>query len=233
MLPAEEPVTTPEPAAPAPPATPVPDLLSSVCHDLKDPLASIVMGAGFLKRAISTEDQASQRVIEAIHRAAERMSSLITSFGDLARLEKHELTLQLRPHDLAPILQAAFEQLTADGAAQKVSVSREGDDPLPTLPCDKERMLQILRHLGACALRVVPEGGSVVVRTSAPAGVPVRIEVVARRRPGPTSRRITAEPPKPGLTIARGLIDLHGGTLIVDRDADALSLSFHLPSGPS
>src|SRR5579864_4930697 len=53
------------------------DLVSIVCHDLKDPLASIVMGAGFLKKGVSAEDTAGRRVVEAISRSAERMGLVI------------------------------------------------------------------------------------------------------------------------------------------------------------
>lgn len=236
MLPAETGVATaPEPPAPTPveSVSPrrAPDLLSSVCHDLKDPLASIVMGAGFLRRSLSPEDKAAQRVVEAIHRAADRMSQLITSFADLARLETHELTLEVLPHDLGAIVKAAFEQFVAEATAQNVPVSLELDPGLPTLPCDRERMLQILRHLTASALRVVPEGGCIVIAADTGASGAVRIQVLAKRAPGPSARRIGSEPPKPALALARGLIELHGGRLAVATDGDALTLSFALPRG--
>jgi signal transduction histidine kinase len=235
MLPAE----TAAPAAESPGPTiaetisprHAPDLLSSVCHDLKDPLASIVMGAGFLRRSLSHEDLAAQRVVEAIHRAADRMSQLIMSFSDLARLETRELTLEVQPHDVGAIVRAAFEQFVVDAAAQNVPASLELDPAIPPLPCDRERLLQILRHLTASALRVVPGGGCVVVRAETKAGGSVRIQVVAKRGPGSSSRRIGSEPPKPAIALARGLIELHGGSLAVAGDGETLTLSFDLPRG--
>jgi signal transduction histidine kinase len=209
-----------------------PDLLSSVCHDLKDPLASIVMGAGFLRRALSPEDAAAQRVVEAIHRAADRMSQLITNFSDLARLEMHDLTLELQPQDIGALVTTAFEKFATDAAAQVVEVSLEVEPGLPTLACDRQRVLQILGYLGASALRVVPEGGTIVVAARSEDQGPVRIEVVARRRPGPSSRRIVSEPPKPALALARGLLELHGAGLHVAGDEDALRLSFALQRAP-
>ena len=234
MLPAETGAEAEPPVPGAPESSApmrAPDLLSSVCHDLKDPLASIVMGAGFLRRALSPEDVAAQRVVEAIHRAADRMSQLIASFSDLARLEMHELTLEVQPHDLGAIAKDAFEQFVGLAKGQNVPFSLELDPGLPTLPCDRERLLQILRHLAASTLRVVPEGGSIVLHASAESGGLVRFSIVAKRRPGPSSRRITSEPPKPALALARGLIELHGGNLEVAGDGDALSLSFVVPRG--
>ena len=77
------------------------DLISIVCHDLKDPLASIVMGAGFLRKTVSADDGAARRVVEAIARSTERMSQVIGDFHDLAKLEAGRITLDLRPWDVA------------------------------------------------------------------------------------------------------------------------------------
>jgi signal transduction histidine kinase len=208
-----------------------PDLLSAVCHDLKDPLASIVMGAGFLRRTLSAEDQTAQRVVDAIHRAAERMSQLITNFSDLARIERRELVLEKRPHDVGAIVTAAFEQLGIDASVQGVPLSLELGERQPTVACDHRRVLQILRHLGSAALSVVPEGGSITVSSTGASGG-ARVEVVAKRRPGPASRRIIAEPPRPALALAEGLIELHGGKLTVSGDGDSLVLGFLLPDRP-
>jgi signal transduction histidine kinase len=236
MLPAETAAATAtESAAPTPRETNsprrAPDRLASERHDLKDPLASIVMGAGFLRRSLPSEDLPAQRVVEAIHRAADRMSQLITSFADLARLETHELTLDVHPQDIGAIVKAAFEVFVTDAKAQNIPVSLELEPGLPTVPCDRERVLQILRHLTASALRVVPEGGCMVVVAGNVTGGAVRIQVVAKRGAAPGSRSIASEPPKPALALARGLTELHGGTLVVVGDGDTLTLSIDLPRG--
>src|SRR5580698_10132851 len=84
------------------------DLIAIVCHDLKDPLASIVMGAGFLKKTVPAEDGAAWRVVEAIARSTDRMGQVIGDFHDLAKLEAGRIQLDLRPWDVVAILQAAI-----------------------------------------------------------------------------------------------------------------------------
>ena len=208
-----------------------PDLLSSVCHDLRAPLASIVMGAGFLRRALSPDDLAARRVVEAIHRAADGMSQAITVFSDLARLEMHELTLETGPHDLGAIAKAVFDEVVGEPSAQGIPVSLELDERIPIVPCDRERMVQILRQLTGAALRVLPDRGRLLLRVRTDGSGSVRFDVVVRRHPEPGARRITTEPPKPTLALARGLIELHGATLAVagEGDGDALTMSFALP----
>jgi len=112
-----------------------------------------------------------------------------------------------------------------------VPVSLELEPGLPTLPCDRERLIQTLRHMTASALRVVPEGGSVVIVANKDAGGGVRMQVIAKRSPAPGSRRIVSEPPKPAMALAKGLIELHGTALAAAADGDALTLSFTLGRG--
>jgi signal transduction histidine kinase len=210
------------------------DLLSSVCHDLKAPLASIVMGTGFLRRVLKPEEEAALRVVDAMHRAAEQMNRLIASFADLARLQSHELTLDRRSYGVRAIAQSAFEQMALEANGQKVAASVELDPDLPDfrLSCDRERLLQILRLLTACALRVLPESGTLAARATSAASGGVCFEVVAKRG-GPESRRIIAELPRPELAIARGIIELHESQLEVAGDGERLTLSFALAREPA
>jgi signal transduction histidine kinase len=204
------------------------DLLSSVCHDLKEPLASITMGVGFLRRLLSEQDAGALRVVEAIQRAAARMDQRVSTFSDLARLEAHELTLQIEQHEVGPILGATKEQFLTDAATRQLAVSLEIPANVATLwlPCDRSRLSQILRCLWACVLRVAPDGAIVSIGARTDAAGAVRFEVAARRSAG--SRDFTAPLPKPELAIARGLVDLHGGQLAVAREEGSLSLSFTL-----
>jgi two-component system, OmpR family, phosphate regulon sensor histidine kinase PhoR len=207
-----------------------PDLLASICHDLKAPLASIVMGAGFLKQVVSVDNAAALRVVDAIRRASDRMTQLIVSFSDLAKLEMHDLTLDIRPYDVEAIVRTAVEQFLPEATAQGVPVHVEIGTDVPTqrLSCDRDRILQIFRHLTTCALRVVPEGGTIAIRVDAETAGLARVELEAKAPTGADSRRIATEPSKPDLAIARGLIELHGGRLAVVGDENSLSFTFTL-----
>jgi signal transduction histidine kinase len=186
------------------------DLLSTVCHDLKAPLASIVMGIGFLRRVLHPDDAAALRVVDSMHRSADKMSQLIASFHDLGRLQSREMKLNLLPHDLEAVASAAFEQCASDAKAQGVAVSPAQGPGLAgaILQCDRERLLQSLRILTSCALRVLPEGGRFALHASTTPTEEVRFQLEAER--GGASRGIAAELPKPELALGTGLIELHG-----------------------
>ncbi len=149
------------------------DLISIVCHDLKDPLASIVMGAGFLRKTVSADDGAARRVVDAIARSTDRMSQVIGDFHDLAKLEAGRIRLDLRPWDVTAILQAlvpTFESRARErGVRLVLEVSRS---PLIALS-DRARLLQVVSKLVSNAIKFSNAEGRVVIRAEEKGGAVV------------------------------------------------------------
>jgi hypothetical protein len=212
------------------------DLLSSVCHDLKAPLASIAMGVAYLRRVLPRDDAAIANVVEALHRSSQRMSRTVNSFADLAKLQMHELDLDIRPVPVSELMQAVHAVLAPEAAADRVPLELEVDPRASdlVLPCDRARFSQIVSHLFACAVRVLPTAGTVTLRAGpTPDGSTVCFEIEARRPDDPSARAISRDLPKPELSIATGLVELHGGRLDVGGDERVLCLSFVMQLAPS
>jgi signal transduction histidine kinase len=218
------------------------DLLSIVCHDLKDPLASIVMGAGFLRKTVAREETSARRVIDAIARSAERMSQVIGDFHDLARLDAGRMVLDRQVCDVSSTLRAAV--LPFEGAAKDAGIRLElelPDAPLDAL-CDRGRLLQITSKLVGNALRFTPPQGGVVVRASRD-GDRILITVSDTGRGIPAerlstifdyaanARRTPRDGPGLGLAIVRGLVELQGGRVTVEsRVSEGSVFAFTLPA---
>src|SRR5262249_8105744 len=132
------------------------DLLSVVCHDLKDPLSSIVMGAGFLRRVIPSDESfaSARRIVEAISRSSERMNLLIGDFHDLAKVEAGTLPLELRACDVAAAARAAFDvaapQAKAKGLAFEIDLPAGG---ALEAKCDRARVMHVLSKLIGNAIK--------------------------------------------------------------------------------
>jgi|HubBroStandDraft_1064217.scaffolds.fasta_scaffold161350_2 signal transduction histidine kinase len=222
-------ILDPLPAAPGTGASHLEhDLLSSVCHDLKVPLASIVMGVGLLRRVLRPEEDVALRVVETMHRSADRLTQLITTFHDLGRLQSQALALNLLPHDVGAIARAAFDQFIGAAKAQNVPASFECGSGDLRASCDRDRLMQAVHLLAVCALRILPEGGSITLRVDAEANDAVRVRVQGDRG-GPGCRPIVAELPKPELAIAKGLVDLHHARLDLTGDDSKVVLLVTLP----
>jgi signal transduction histidine kinase len=142
------------------------DLISVVCHDLKDPLASIVMGAGFLKRTVAPDQGPVRRVVDAIARSADRMNQVVGDFHDLAKLDSGMIEADRRPCDVGSALRAAAAPL--EDLASAHDVRFELDVPVAPLVavCDRGRLLQIVSKLVGNAVRFTPPGGRVALSAS-------------------------------------------------------------------
>jgi signal transduction histidine kinase len=218
------------------------DLISIVCHDLKDPLASIVMGAGFLKKTISGDDGASRRVVEAIGRSADRMSQVVGDFHDVAKLESGALVIDTRPWDVVPTVHGVIGPLIAQAQERGIELSFDAPGQPTLARCDRARLVQIISKLVGNALKFTQQGGRVVVRIERE-GERVRISVsdtgrgIAPERlneifdRAANARRSPRDGPGMGLAIVRGLVELQGGDVTVEsRVGEGSVFSFTLPA---
>jgi len=224
------------------------DLISIVCHDLKDPLASIVMGAGFLRKTVSADDSAARRVVDAIARSTDRMSQVIGDFHDLAKLEAGRITLDLRAWDVTAVLHAAMPAFEAKARERGVRLDLEVPPAPLVAMSDRARLLQVVSKLVGNAIKFTSAEGRVVLRAEEK-GEAVRVAVTDTGRGIPpdrlasifdhaaNARRSPRDGPGLGLAIAQGLLLLQGCSIEVESRVEKGSVfSFALPvsqpSGP-
>jgi len=110
---------------------------------------------------------------------------------------------------------------------------------LPPVECQPDQISRVLAHLIDNAIRHTPAGGSVIVRgLPHPDGVQVHIDDSG---PGPTPSHCADMPDRPrvaaassagglGLTMARTIVQAHGGTLWAGSPPSGASLRFYLPA---
>ena len=218
------------------PATATPgkkDLLSVICHDLKDPLASIVMGAGFLRKVIPADEQfaSARRIVEAISRSSDRMNRVIGDFYDLGKLEAGQITIDKQPYDVASIARASFDVYATQAKAKSVTLEHVAPATSESfvVPCDRARVMQAVAKLLENAIKFTPEGGQIKIAV-ATKGPDVELSVAdtgrgitPERRPTVFSREANwmATPrdgPGLGLAIAKGFTELHGGAIGVESE---------------
>jgi signal transduction histidine kinase len=222
------------------------DLIAIICHDLKDPLASIVMGAGFLKKTISTEEAPARRVVEAIARSADRMSRIVTDFHDLAKLEAGTLPLEVRPCDVGAVLQSMTSALEGEARdkqlALTVDVPSSSAGPAFVALCDRARLIDVVGKLVGNAIKFTAAGGSVAITLArADGGVRVSVRDTGKGIPSDrladifdraaNARRTPRDGPGLGLAIVRGLVERQGGRVEVkSRPGEGSEFSFTLPA---
>ena len=196
--------------------------LSWLSHELRTPLTAIRGYASSLMQPDVDWDGTSQRrFLERISDESARLGRLVDDLLDFSAIDSGILRLQPDWCDVALVLEAARACLPA-GAADRVRI---GCDPaLPVVWADHDRLEQIFVNLFDNAIRHNPDGTSVTAEAvAAPEGfvtitvdddgVGVPAELTSGRPGTRPERRSRTSGAGLGLSIARGIVDAHGGRI--------------------
>ncbi len=199
-------------------------LLSSVSHDLRTPLAVITGAASSL---LATDpplgEPVRRELIETIAEEAQRLNRLVGNLLDMTRLESGSVPVRKEWHSLEEVVGAALVRLESRLQGREVRVRIP--EALPLVRLDDVLVEQVLFNLLDNALKYTPAGGPIEVGAALD-GAALRIEV-ADRGPGlPPGQegsvfekffRVRREGGPGGvglgLSICRGLVEAHGGTI--------------------
>ncbi|MDX6573905.1 MAG: two-component system, OmpR family, sensor histidine kinase BaeS, partial [Gaiellales bacterium] len=216
-------------------------LLADVTHELRTPLAVV---QGNVEAIIDGVHPADEAHLSAILDETRVLTRLIEDLRTLALSEAGSLSLHREPTDLSILaadVAAAFEP-AAQGAG--IGIQSDVDDSLPLLDIDPIRIREVLSNLVGNAIRHTPAGGTVsisgrldgasvelVVADTGSGIEPDLLDHVFER----FSRSATTGGSGLGLAIARGLVELHGGTIgAVSRPGGGTRIEVRLPvSRPS
>lgn len=201
-------------------------MLAAVVHDLRSPLGTIQTAADLLDDPSVQGASEVSRLTSVITRQVGRMNRLAGDLLDVARAEAGALDLRLRTHDLSALVSEAVEVHRQASRGRDIALSLPSA-PL-ALPCDEQRILQVLDNLIGNALKYSPGGAEVGVAVESD-GVDAVIEVVDRglgipadeleRIFDPFCRSRATRDAIPGtglgLSIARHIVAAHGGRMEV------------------
>src|ERR1700731_3892666 len=220
-------------------------LLTSISHDLRPPLASILGSTSSLVthgQQLDATVQAS--LFRTIQEEAERLNRFIGNLLDMTRLESGPLTPQSGPADLSDIIGATLQR--ADKILQRHSVEIDLESGLPLLNFDMVLMEQVLFNLFDNAAKYAPQGsritvtarhgsGSIVIRVFAEGdGIPEAdleriFDKFYRVRRSDRQRAGTGL----GLAICRGFVEAMGGFITaanrIDRSGAVFTVKLPVP----
>ena len=201
------------------------EFLAMLSHELRNPLAAVVTATQLLKAEDTQLEQA--HLIEVVDRQSHQMARLLDDLLEASRVTQNKIEIRKLPMDLRAVVEEAAaavrSMMTASGLTFTVDI-----DPRPlTIEGDASRLQQVCVNLLTNAAKYTPSGGHVrleATRENADALIRVRDDGV-----GIPSEMLdavfdlfvqssrTIERAQGGigvgLTLARSLVSLHGGTV--------------------
>jgi len=208
--------------------------LATVSHELRTPL-NVIHGWLWQLRQPGMTPQLTQHGLGVIERNATHQARLVEDLLDASRAMSGGIGLRCVPLDLNAMCAdvAAGERPAAEAKDLTMLIETAGN-PL-MVSGDADRLRQVLRNLLDNAIKFTPPGGRIVVGVSRAAGSRVRLTVRdtgvgihpdAIRRVFDRFFQEDGSPTRKagglglGLTLARELVRLHGGTVTVESPGE-------------
>ena len=217
-------------------------VLAAVSHDLRGPLASIMIGASMLADAMPTTPETASyaKHAAAIQRASEQMSQLLNDLLDVSRIEAGYLSLDRATHPSADLLRAAVEMFQPQADRRRIQLDTDDEPDMTPVHCDQARVLQVFSNLVGNALKFTADGGRVTLHARRE-GNSVQFSVADTGKgiaaeqlphiftPYWQARKADRAGIGLGLAIAKGIIEAHGGAISVESAGRGTTFTFSLP----
>ncbi len=205
------------------------NMIADIAHELRTPLSNI---RGYLEAIRDGVVKPDEDNIRSLDEEASLLSRLIDDLQELSLAEAGELRLNRQIQDITSVIKQTVATKQNQAVAKEIRVSTELPDKLPPANIDSQRISQVLRNLLENAIAHTENGGSIMVAaekqdnlinvsvTDTGEGIPAedipylferfyRVDKSRSRATGGTGL---------GLTIARRLVEAHGGTIEVQSE---------------
>ena len=198
------------------------NLAAGVAHEVRNPLNAIAMGLQRLRGEFHPTKNESEyaRFVDLMQGEVKRLNAIVEEFLSLAR----PLSLKLDTVRIADLLQEVTALVEADADARGIKVLFDASSHLPAVQLDTDHMKQVLLNLMLNGLDAMPHGGTLTIAASAPGqSLVLTMEDTGDGVPAELLPKIfepyvstKAKGMGLGLTIARRIVEAHGGRIGVE-----------------
>lgn len=217
------------------------NLTADVAHELRTPLSNI---QGYIEGVRDGLIKADASTVRSIHEKLTLMSRLLDDLQELSLAEAGELKLACQPEDISTLIDRGVASVSTKSSVKGISLSVDLPDKLPLVNIDRHRVSQVLQNLLENAVTHTSQGDSITV-SAREWGKWVEVNVIDTGRGIPAedlpniferfyrvdkSRAKVTGGSGLGLTIAKRLIEAHGGKLEVQSElGKGSTFTFTLP----
>lgn len=199
-------------------------LLGDVTHEMRTPLTTI---KGYMEALMDGVMDPDPATYSRIYNEADRLQHLVADLQELSRVEANAIPLELQPTAPQELIEATYHRLHLQYKDKGVDLQMDVANNLPVIEVDRQRIEQVLTNLTGNALNYTSEGGTVILSAAADKqnvqfrvtdnGIGIEPEhlkhIFDRFYRVDKSRARVSGGSGIGLTIAKSLVEMHGGEI--------------------
>lgn len=207
------------------------ELITNVSHDLKTPLTSIISYVNLLKE-LDIKDKSASEYIDVIENKAMRLKVLIDDLFEASKLSSGQMKLEKNPSDVVSLLKQTLGELSYKIEESGIEFKTDFPDTPIILNIDGQKMWRVFDNMLNNILKYSPSGSRAyidvadkedrtVITFKNVSSYPLDFdtgELFERFKRGDAAR--ATEGSGLGLSIAKSIVDLHGGNMSIVTDGD-------------
>jgi signal transduction histidine kinase len=220
-------------------------MVSDVAHELRTPLTNV---RGYVEGMRDGVLEPTRETLDSVFEEAQLLSRLIDDLQELSLAEAGQLRLLRQPVEVSETLERAIAAARPRASARGISLHATVEPKLPLVDVDPDRVGQVLRNLLNNALAYTAAGGAVTVAAGrrgnrvelsvADTGTGIARDdlpyVFERFYRSDRSRARATGGSGLGLTIAKRIVEQHGGSITVASElGKGTRFAFTLPIAPA
>jgi PAS domain S-box-containing protein len=218
------------------------EFIAMLAHELRNPLAPILNAVETLERTPLDTSSPATPLVGVIARQTRHLARIVDDLIDINRIARGTLTISRTTVDVTDVVDSSVEAVrpTIDRARQRLELTLPSE-PL-TVFGDLHRLAQVFSNILSNASRYTPQGGTISVTARKLADeIVLSVRDTGRGIPREDLERIfnlfdqggrTAGEAGSGLgiglSLARRIVELHGGTITVESDGIGKGSVFHV-----
>lgn len=219
-------------------------ILGVVSHDLRNPLSTITLSAQLLQEHEKERRSGNLKWLDVILRSADQMERMIADLLDLSSIDAGRLSMSPDEQDATSLMLEVCDSFQPLAAEKSIEIRCDPGAERSTLWVDSHRIQRVFSNLVGNALKFTPQGGTITLRAE-------RHEEglcfsVSDSGPGMSEEQLThvfdrywqarkgdRRGAGLGLSIARGIVEAHGGRIWVESTpGQGTTFFFTVPATP-
>ncbi len=224
--------------------------LAAVSHELRTPLNAIIGFSDVLAREYfgTFNDERQREYVGLIHQSGEHLLALVNAMLDMSKIEAGRYEVFVEPFAIGEVVEGCDSMLRLQAADRGVTLTRRLAPGIGDVVADRRAVQQMLINLVGNSIKFTEAGGVINVDAAVQDG---RLKlVVSDTGIGIPADKLACigdpfvqaqnglarqyEGTGLGLSLVRGLVDLHGGAFTIDsREGEGTVVTIDLPADGS